>query len=54
MSMTVEDKLVPHDRLGLVLGCSMGMFYAYYGMVDSRYPEWIQVSFKIIIGLFQW
>ena len=54
MSITVEDKLVAHERLGLVLEWCMGMFYADYGLVESRDPEWLQVSFNIIIGLFQW
>ena len=50
--VTVEDELVAHDGLGLVVGRCMGMFYMDDGMVESREPDCIQGSFNVLISLF--
>ena len=31
----------------------MTLFYAYYGLVDSTNPVWLQWVFDILIGLFE-
>ena len=31
----------------------MTLFYAYYGLVDSTNPVWMQWVFDILIGLFE-
>ena len=49
----VEDGAVIQDRLGHAVGWILGMFYAYYGLLVSQDPEWLQVSLNIHIGLFR-
>ena len=50
--MTVEDKRMAHDRMREAIGRCMGLFYAGDGMVGSRYPEWLQHSMNVLLGLF--
>ena len=41
IDMTVEDKMVAHDRLGETVGRCLGVFYANDGMVGSRDANWL-------------
>ena len=50
--LMVEDKLVAHEGLGLMVGWCLGLFYAVDCMVESRYSEWLQGSLNVLIGLF--
>ena len=38
LSLTVEDKFAIHDRLGMAMGRSMGVFYADDGLIGSWDP----------------
>ena len=40
-----------HDRLGMAVGSSMGVFYAYYVMIGSQSLEWIQEAINVLIRL---
>ena len=53
MSMTVEDQRVAHDRLVETVGRCLGVYYADYGMVASREPDYLQKFMNFRIGLFQ-
>ena len=35
------------------MGRCIGMFYADYGLVGSRYLEWLQGSLNMLIGLLR-
>ena len=50
--LMVEDKLVVHEGLGLMVGGCLGLFYAVDCMVESIYSEWLQGSLNVLIGLF--
>ena len=50
--MIVEDKLFDYDRLRLVVGCCMEMFYADDGLVGLQVTECLQVSFNVLMGIF--
>ena len=50
--MTVEYKRMAHDRMREAIGRCMGLFYAGDVMVGSRYPEWLQHSMNVLLGLF--
>ena len=39
IELTVEDKRVSHEGLGLVVGLFLGLFYADSGMVELQDPE---------------
>ena len=52
LALTVEDELVAHKELGLVVGRCLGLFYADDGMAESQYPEWLQGAINMLIGLF--
>ena len=39
--LTVEDKLVTHEGLGIVVRHCLGLFYTDGGMVGSWDPEWL-------------
>ena len=54
LALTVEEKLVCHDVLGLAVRQCLGLFYSDNGMVVSRYLEWIQGNLNLIISLFWW
>ena len=53
MSRRVEEKLVAHDGLGLMMGQCIGMFYANDGLVWSREQKWLRGSLNMPIGLFR-
>ena len=53
LSMTVEDELVAHDGLGLMMGQCIGMFYANDGLVWSREQKWLRGYLNMPIGLFR-
>ena len=42
LSISVEDKLVTHDGLGLEVGQCMGMFCTDDDLVGSQAPKWLQ------------
>ena len=52
MSMTVEYNTVFHDRMVHAVGWILGVFYVNYGLLWSRYLEWIQGALNVIIFLF--
>ena len=49
----MDDDAIIHYGLGHAVGQIMGVFYADYGPVGSRYPELIQVDINVLISLFQ-
>ena len=51
LSMTIEYKLVTHNRMGFVMELYMGMFYTYDGLVRLMDSEWIQGALNVLIGL---
>ena len=51
-SMTVDDELVAHERLGLLVMQFMGIFYADGVLVGLQDPEWLQISLNFFIVLF--
>ena len=52
--MKVEDHLVAHEGLGIVLGRDTGLFYEDSSVVGSRDPEWLQGALNMLIVLFRW
>ena len=52
--MMVEEKIVTHERMGLVLGWCIGMLYVDDGLVGLRDPEWLQGALNMLIGIFRW
>ena len=53
IALTVEDKLVAHEGMGITAGQCFGLFYAENGMVGSWDPECLQSALNVIISLFQ-
>ena len=41
------------DGFGYTVADNMTLFYAYYGLVDSTNPVWLQWVYGILIGLFE-
>ena len=39
--------------MGEAFGRYLGVVYANYRMVCSRYPEWMQQLMNVLVGLFQ-
>ena len=39
--------------MGEAVGRYLGVVYANYRMVCSRYPEWMQQLMNVLVGLFQ-
>ena len=37
----------------LAVGRSLGILYAYNGVVESWYPEWLQGKLNVLIGLLR-
>ena len=52
ISLIVEDESSIHDGLRMAVGRIMGMFNANDGIIGLRYPEWLQRTINILIGLF--
>ena len=52
IAMTVEDRLVAQEGLGLTVGRCMGLFYAEDNVVGSWDKEWLQGALNVFIGLF--
>ena len=48
------DNEAGSDRFGNTVADKMALFYAYYGIIDSTNPVWLQRLFDILIGLFGW
>ena len=48
----MEDKSAVHDGLGMEVGRSLGVFYADYGLIGLRDPEWLKEALNVLIGLF--
>ena len=42
-----------HDELVDSAGRCLVVFYANYGMVGSRDPDWLQYSMNVLVGLFR-
>ena len=51
--LTVEDKLVAHDRMGLAVEWCLGLIYVDDGMVGSRDPECLQGSLNVLFDFFR-
>ena len=47
------DKKAGPDGFGYTAADKMTLFYAYYGLIDSNNPVWLQWVFDIIIGIFE-
>ena len=52
LSITVEDESIIHDRLGIAVVICIGVFYADYGLIGLRDPEWLQVAIDVLIKIF--
>ena len=52
LDITVEDHRVAHNELGEAFGRCMGVLYADNGMVGSIYPDWMQHSINVLVGIF--
>ena len=53
VGIMVENEDGP-DGFGYTLVDKMTLFYAYYGLIDSTNPVWLQWVFDILLGLFEW
>ena len=51
-SLTVDDKYVTREGLGMAVGRCMGVFNADEGITRSREPEWIQGKIHFLIRIF--
>ena len=51
--MTVEDQRVSCDGLGESVRWCLGFLYATYGMIRSIYPDWLQHSMNVPVGVFR-
>ena len=49
----VDNEAGP-DRFGNTVEDKMTLFYAYYWLIDSTNPVWMQWVFDILTGLFEW
>ena len=54
LSNGVKDVSVIKDWLGHMVGQILGMFYADYGLMGYRDPEWLQGTINAPIGLLHW
>ena len=52
VGLMVENELET-DGSGYTVADKMTLFYAYYGLIESTNPLWLQWGFYIIIGLFE-
>ena len=52
VGLMVENKAGP-DGFGYTVADNMTLFYAYYGLVDSTNPVWLEWGFDILIGIFK-
>ena len=52
LSMTLEDVAVIHDGLVHAVGRSLEVFYADNGLIESRYPKWLQGGLSVLTGPF--
>ena len=48
----VENEAGP-DGFGYTVADKMTLFYAYYGLIESTDPVWLQWVFDILIGIFE-
>ena len=53
LSLTVEDKLVAHEVLVLVVGRCLGLLYSDDSVVGLQDLEWLNVALNVLIGLFR-
>ena len=49
----MEDDSTTHERLRVVVGRCMGVFYADDGMIGSRDMEWLQGAINFLVGIFR-
>ena len=52
VGLMVDNEAGP-DGFGNTVADKMKLFYAYYGLIDSINPVWMQWVFGILIGLFE-
>ena len=52
LSLMVEYEAVIQEGLGHVVGRSLFFFNEYYGLLGSRFLEWIHGALYVLIGLF--
>ena len=47
------DNADGNDRFGYTVADNMKLFYAYYGLLESTNPVWLQWGFDILIGIVE-
>ena len=52
VGIMAENEVGP-DGFGYTVADKMTLFYAYYGLIESTNPVWLQWVFDILIGLFK-
>ena len=53
VGIMVDNEAGP-DGFGYMVAEKVTLFYAYYGLIESTNPVWLQWLFGGIIGLFEW
>ena len=52
VGLMVDNEAGP-DGFGYTVADKMTLFYAYYGLIESTNPVWLQWVFDILIGTFE-